>query len=148
MKNHFLSLLLLTAAFSLAAEEDISLLKAKIDLLEGKRLLSLKEMAKLRQDLIRKDPSLRKIHERIISEHRKLALLLDSKKEIHDMNAKLLAMDAEIQTLMDRMAKAEKENAEKNKNGTAVKAENKAEPAKNTVPAPISTEKTEQKKEK
>ena len=116
MKFHLIPcLLFLAAPLFLSAQENPALLKTRLGQLEAKRVASLKAMAEKRQDLIQKDPTLRKIHERIIQEHRKLALLLDSKKEIHAMNDALIKLDAEIQDTIDKIEKAEKEKAEKMK---------------------------------
>ena len=131
MKFHLIPcLLFLAAPLFLSAQEDPLLLKARLDLLEAKRNVSLKEMAEKRQELIRKDPSLRKIHERIIQDHRKLALLLDSKKEIYSMNEALIKLDNEILDIREKMEKAEKEKAEKMKSPSA------AAPGKQNMPLP------------
>jgi len=84
------------AVSPLAAQEDAGVLKAKLSILEAERDATFKNMAKVREELIKKDPTLRRMHEKILNEHRKLALLLDSKKEIHEMNNKLLKLDSEI----------------------------------------------------
>ena len=80
-------------------------------------------MAEKRIELIRKDPTLRKIHDKIIHEHRKLALILDSKKEIHAMNDELIKLDREIQDIMDKIEKAEKEKAGKMKTASPAAAD-------------------------
>ena len=116
MKIHLIScLLFLAAPLFLSAQENPALLKNRLNQLEAKRVASLKAMAEKRKELIQKDPTLRKIHDKIIQEHRKLALILDSKKEIHAMNDALIKLDREIQDTMDKIEKAEKEQAEKMK---------------------------------
>lgn len=137
MKFHlFPCLLIASIPCFLSAQEDPLLLKTRLDLLEAKRELTLKEMARMRQDLIRKDPALRKIHEKIIQEHRKLALFLDSKKEIHEINDKLIKLDTEITEIKARKEKIEKEIAEKEKAEKMKAEKEKAEKTKLSSPAP------------
>ena len=124
MKSHLIPFLLFLAApLFLSAQEDPALLKTRLGQLEAKRVASLKAMAEKRIELIRKDPTLRKIHDKIIHEHRKLALILDSKKEIHAMNDELIKLDREIQDIMDKIEKAEKEKTEKMKTASPAAAD-------------------------
>ena len=131
MKFHLIPcLLFLAAPLFLSAQENPALLKTRLNQLEAKRVASLKAMAEKRKELIQKDPTLRKIHDKIIQEHRKLALILDSKKEIHAMNDALIKLDREIQDTMDKIEKAEKEQAEKMKSASPAVKQNQPLPGK------------------
>jgi hypothetical protein len=89
MKKFLLILLCCGAAVCFGAnDEKIDLDKKEKDLQKEEKQL-LKEMLELRIKLIRKDPNLKKLHDKIMELHRELALNLDGKKEMRDIAEKL-----------------------------------------------------------
>ena len=79
-------------------EQDPVLLKAKLAILEADRAKTMNELTDLRMKHIRSDKNLKRMHDNIMVLHRNLALALDSKKDVRDLNDKLLRLDSEIRS--------------------------------------------------
>jgi len=84
----FFSVLALTLS---AAEDSIPVEK----LLAGRAKLE-KEMVELRMKYIRRDESAKKLYEQIVKLNRELTLLLNTQKEIQDLNTKIIDLDVQI----------------------------------------------------
>lgn len=97
----------------LQAQEDAGVLKAKLAILEAERDASMKKMSDMRMKHIRADRNLKRMHDRIMELHRNLALALDAKPEIREMNDKIIKLDSEIESVDKKLktAKPKKEEA-------------------------------------
>lgn len=103
---------------SLPAQEDAGVLKARRAILEAEREASLKKMSDLRMKYIRTDRNLKRTHDRIMELHRNLALALDAKPDIREMNDKILKLESEISALEGRIQATDaKGAATKNESG-------------------------------
>ena len=88
----FLFPLLMNAA---GPEDDPVLLRAKLAILEADRSKSMTALTDTRMKHIRSDKNLKRMHDNIMVLHRNLALALDSKKDVRDLNDKLIRLDSE-----------------------------------------------------
>ncbi len=100
---------------SLPAQEDAGVLKARRAILEAEREASLKKMSDLRMKHIRTDRNLKRIHDKIMELHRNLALALDARPDIREMNDKILRLESEIELLDSKLNTGKTKPAEKQK---------------------------------
>ena len=84
---------------SLTAQEEVGVLKARRAILEAEREASLKKMSELRMKYIRTDRTLKRLHDRIMELHRNLAMALDAKPDVREMNEKILKLESEMESL-------------------------------------------------
>ncbi len=103
---------------SLSAQEDAGVLKARRAIVEAEREASLKKMSELRMKHIRMDRNLKRTHDRIMELHRNLALALDAKPDIREMNDKILKLESELKTLDAKLNTADAKPAEQSKTAT------------------------------
>ncbi|MDD5596685.1 MAG: hypothetical protein PHV82_01990 [Victivallaceae bacterium] len=89
MKNFLLIILCCGATVCFSADDAKADLDKKEKDLQKQEKQLLREMLELRIKLIQKDPSLKKLHAKIMELHRELALSLDSKKEMREIADKL-----------------------------------------------------------
>ncbi len=94
-------------------EKDPVLLKAKLAILEADRAKSMDHLTELRMKHIRADKNLKRMHDNIMTLHRNLALALDSKKDIRDLNDKLIRLDSEIRAVRESLNTAKPDGEKK-----------------------------------
>lgn len=78
-----------------------------VDNVQAEKLLSEREMLvmkihKLRMELIKKDPKLRRMYEQLIQQARELAMELESKKEMRNVTESLGDIDSKLNRLQKK----------------------------------------------
>ena len=78
-----------------------------VDNAQAEKLLSEREMLvmkihKLRMELIKKDPKLRRMYEQLIQQARELAMELESKKEMRNVTESLGEIDSKLNRLQKK----------------------------------------------
>lgn len=96
----FLFPLLMNAA---GPENDPVLLRAKLAILEADRSKSMTALTDTRMKHIRSDKNLKRMHDNIMTLHRNLALALDSKKDVREINDRLIRLDSEIRAVQKQL---------------------------------------------
>lgn len=84
-------------------ENDPVLLRAKLAILEANRSKSMTELTDTRMKHIRSDKNLKRMHDNIMTLHRNLALALDSKKDVREINDRLIRLDSEIRAVQKQL---------------------------------------------
>lgn len=71
-----------------------------------------KEMYDVRVKLLKKDPHLKKIHDKIMELHKELALMLDRKKEMRILVTKMKKVKKSLNAIIDKKRENEKDEEE------------------------------------
>ncbi len=114
MKHIFaLFVLLLPPALlpAVTPDQDPVLLKGRLAVAEAQRTKEMRNLTETRMKHIRTDKNLKRMHDNIMIMHRNLALALDTKKDVREINDRLLQLDEEIKALqkkIDTLNKTEK----------------------------------------
>ena len=114
MKHIFaLFVLLLPPALlpAVTPDQDPVLLKGRLAVAEAERTKEMRNLTETRMKHIRTDKNLKRMHDNIMIMHRNLALALDTKKDVREINDRLLQLDEEIKALqkkIDTLNKTEK----------------------------------------
>ncbi len=116
MKHYLFAFTLLLPLFlsaELKPEQDPVLLRAKLDILNADRSKSMKKLTEVRMKHIRSDRNLKRMHDNIMTLHRNLAIALDSKKDVRELNNKLITLDSEIADVQKKLDELNNKKTEK-----------------------------------
>ncbi len=108
MKKYLVSGLLILAVcviFAQAPEVKKETPNIKLESLKKQAVDLEDEMAKLRVEIIQKDPDLQKLHNQIIALHRELALRVDTKREMRVLILKAEEINREMNELKNQEKK-------------------------------------------
>lgn len=94
---------LLVPAADPKPEQDPVLLRTKLAILEADRTKSMENLTETRMKYIRADKNLKRMHDNIMTLHRNLALALDSKKDVREINDRLIKLDSEINAVQKQL---------------------------------------------
>ena len=95
----------LTAVAAFAAVN----VKEQLDALQKERDQLELEMHKVRIELIKSDPALTRLHQRIMAMHKELAIQVDRKPEMSKLYSKAAKFDVELEKLRKEVEKQGKE---------------------------------------
>ncbi|MDD2478597.1 MAG: hypothetical protein PHS31_01745 [Victivallaceae bacterium] len=99
MKKSFIILLLAGCCTFGVAENAQDAVVAKIAVLKKEAEAVDQQMAKMRVEILKKDPELQKLHQQILALHRELALRVDGKREMRILILKSEAIEREIKEI-------------------------------------------------
>lgn len=103
MRKSFIILLLAGCCALGVAEDAQDAATLKIAVLKKEAETVDQQMAKMRVEVIKKDPELQKLHQQILALHRELALRIDGKREMRILILKSEAIEREIKEVSTKV---------------------------------------------
>ncbi|MDD2404684.1 MAG: hypothetical protein GX280_01515 [Lentisphaerae bacterium] len=99
--NKLLAIFMLTAGCTLCTAQEASKREeeTKIAALKQQAEEVNQQMAKVRVEVIKKDPELQKLHQQILALHRELALRVDSKRDMRILILKSETIERELREI-------------------------------------------------